>query len=603
MALAILSTTFPNGTLNTPYNQVLQASGGTPPYTWSITSGALPTGLSITTTGGTPGGNFGATIYMSGTGPSTNYPNWQTAVGRTITSTKCYPGSQGGAGGGSSWSDGTGSTKWFPTSLNNVVSGLQDYVIANNITVYACYKPYFSSIKTADYNALQASLSAISGAGVKLKCILWQEVENSLVAAGGTPSQYWQMLNPTTGYGGAVRAALGPGNLLHDASANGHNKWSAYFPGVPNVPANLVDGAGVDMYSTSYNNGVRLDPEVALCKAAGIPFAGVFEMGVSISTQQVPPAGQTEASFITDFYNYMTHIQTVISANQPSTCMWYQAQGGNLHNLIPGFASGGSLSGVTGPNAIPYLQQISDICEQTVGSTTAITGIPPVAGTYSFTLKVTDSLSATASVATSITIPSAITSIPVVPVPPSFAYQDSSLANLQALSSCVSFISDNDVKPTWHFYKTGVQALGANTWSTLIFGTSAFDSSNVSDGTGAQITTQGYYAVEACVPFQAGAGGIAAWVAFLVTAGPNSTHTAGTTLQFGLRGGSATAVAGDDFTLNTTDIVPWCLYPGDTVYVQAYVTSAISTNKNQNSSYTGGRFVPNFTGMWIRSGP
>jgi large repetitive protein len=56
-ALSILSTSFPNGGVGAVYSQNLTASGGVTPYTWSITSGALPPGLGIlnnTTIGGTP---------------------------------------------------------------------------------------------------------------------------------------------------------------------------------------------------------------------------------------------------------------------------------------------------------------------------------------------------------------------------------------------------------------------------------------------------------------------------------------------------------------------------------------------------------------------
>lgn len=35
----------PNGTVGTPYNELVSASGGTAPYTFSVSSGALPTGL------------------------------------------------------------------------------------------------------------------------------------------------------------------------------------------------------------------------------------------------------------------------------------------------------------------------------------------------------------------------------------------------------------------------------------------------------------------------------------------------------------------------------------------------------------------------------
>jgi sugar lactone lactonase YvrE len=47
----------PPGSVNAPYSQSLTATGGTPPYTWSLTSGALPTGLNLSASGtisGTP---------------------------------------------------------------------------------------------------------------------------------------------------------------------------------------------------------------------------------------------------------------------------------------------------------------------------------------------------------------------------------------------------------------------------------------------------------------------------------------------------------------------------------------------------------------------
>jgi putative Ig domain-containing protein/parallel beta helix pectate lyase-like protein len=55
--LLITTTTLPNGTVGTLYNNSLQATGGRTPYHWSITSGSLPLGLGITDSGvisGTP---------------------------------------------------------------------------------------------------------------------------------------------------------------------------------------------------------------------------------------------------------------------------------------------------------------------------------------------------------------------------------------------------------------------------------------------------------------------------------------------------------------------------------------------------------------------
>src|SRR5207302_10219945 len=54
--LTITTPSLPNGTVNTAYSQTLSAAGGTGGNTWTIASGALPTGLSLTgaTIAGTP---------------------------------------------------------------------------------------------------------------------------------------------------------------------------------------------------------------------------------------------------------------------------------------------------------------------------------------------------------------------------------------------------------------------------------------------------------------------------------------------------------------------------------------------------------------------
>jgi hypothetical protein len=55
--LSITTTSLTAGAIGVPYSASLAASGGVPPYTWSITSGTLPAGLSLSSSGlisGTP---------------------------------------------------------------------------------------------------------------------------------------------------------------------------------------------------------------------------------------------------------------------------------------------------------------------------------------------------------------------------------------------------------------------------------------------------------------------------------------------------------------------------------------------------------------------
>jgi len=68
--LAITTTALPNGSLNAIYTATLAASGGVTPYTWSIDSGALPTGLSLA----------GSTGVLSGTPTATGTFNFTARV-------------------------------------------------------------------------------------------------------------------------------------------------------------------------------------------------------------------------------------------------------------------------------------------------------------------------------------------------------------------------------------------------------------------------------------------------------------------------------------------------------------------------------------------
>ena len=75
-ALAITTASLPAGTVNAAYSQTLAATGGTTPYSWSVSAGTLPAGLSLSAAGvlgGTPttAGTSNFTVQVTGGGTAT----------------------------------------------------------------------------------------------------------------------------------------------------------------------------------------------------------------------------------------------------------------------------------------------------------------------------------------------------------------------------------------------------------------------------------------------------------------------------------------------------------------------------------------------------
>jgi hypothetical protein len=85
--LAITTTTLPDGKVGTPYSATLAASGGTTPYTWTLTGGSLPQGLVLSSNGaigGTPTATA-TTAPVTFTAMDAGVPSQSQTVNLTIT--------------------------------------------------------------------------------------------------------------------------------------------------------------------------------------------------------------------------------------------------------------------------------------------------------------------------------------------------------------------------------------------------------------------------------------------------------------------------------------------------------------------------------------
>jgi MYXO-CTERM domain-containing protein len=103
----IVSATLPSGTVGEAYDAMLAASGGTTPYTWSVT-GSLPPGLTLDAVGGTIMGTptTAGTTTITLTATDSAMPALTATVSVQITILPVMPSSDGGSAGGTQSSDG-----------------------------------------------------------------------------------------------------------------------------------------------------------------------------------------------------------------------------------------------------------------------------------------------------------------------------------------------------------------------------------------------------------------------------------------------------------------------------------------------------------------
>ncbi len=103
VTITLAPTTLPNATLGTPYNQTITATGGTAPYTFAVTSGTLPPGLTLATNGTLSGkptsaGSFTFTVTATDHGGATGSQAYTLVVPAPKSLPSPRPG--GGTGGG-----------------------------------------------------------------------------------------------------------------------------------------------------------------------------------------------------------------------------------------------------------------------------------------------------------------------------------------------------------------------------------------------------------------------------------------------------------------------------------------------------------------------
>ncbi|MBM3293373.1 MAG: hypothetical protein FJY82_02490, partial [Candidatus Aminicenantes bacterium] len=117
--LVIFTSALPSGTAGTAYETYLVALGGTPPYTWSLTSGALPAGLELNASTGAIAGtptaagpyNFTVRVTDSGSPQQTEIKTFDLTIAAPFLTSIPNPSFEEGSG---TWPDG-----WEPADAES----------------------------------------------------------------------------------------------------------------------------------------------------------------------------------------------------------------------------------------------------------------------------------------------------------------------------------------------------------------------------------------------------------------------------------------------------------------------------------------------------
>ncbi|WP_428851997.1 putative Ig domain-containing protein [Imbroritus primus] len=465
-AITLSPTSLTAGTVGIAYSQTLSTAGGTAPYTYSITAGALPAGMTLSTGGvlsGTPtaGGTFNFTVTAldssTGSGPYTGSRAYTLTVNAPSIfispASLSLPNGTAGtaysqtfiAGGGTSGYTYTVDSGALPAGLSlstgGVLSGTPTASGSFSFTVKARDSstgtgPY-EGTRTYSLNVSSATLS-LSPASGALSAAVGTAFSQSFTAAGGI-APYSYSINitsgtmpaglsfnsatgtlsgtPTTAGGVSFTVTATDSTGGSPATVSGNYSLTATAPTITLTPSTLPNGAAGVAYSQTLTasgggSGGYTYSVTAGALPAGLTLSGNVISGTptAVGTFNFTVQARDNNSF-TGSQAYSIVIASPILAMSPAPGTLNATAGAAFSQTFS--ASGGTA---------PYTYSLN----VTSGSmpaglsfnagTATLSGTPTTAGTVSFTVTATDSTGGTtATVSNSYTLTTGAPTITLTP--------------------------------------------------------------------------------------------------------------------------------------------------------------------------------------------
>ncbi|MEI6209510.1 MAG: putative Ig domain-containing protein [Desulfuromonadales bacterium] len=433
--LSVTTSTLPDGMVGTSYSQSLTATGGTTPYTWTRTTGSLPAGLTLSTTGvisGTPttAGTGSFTVQVKDKSARTATKTLSIIIAAaplTISTatladgylTTAYSQTVTATGGKSAytWSISAGT---LPAGLalaasTGIISGTPTATGTGSITVQVkdAANTIVSKPLTITVYALPSITTATLSAGV-----VGTAYSQTLSATGGKATSTWSIssgalpagltLAASTGVISGTPTTTGTSSVTFKITdANARSTTKALSITINPTPLTISTATLSDAYlTTAYNQTVTatggktaytwsiitgtLPTGLTLAASTGIISGTPTAAGAASITVQVKDAANTIVSKPLTITVYAlpsittatlsaagigtAYSQTLTATGGKAACTW-------------------SVSSGTLPAGLTL-----------AASTGVISGIPTTTGTSSVTFRITDANAKTATKALSITV-------------------------------------------------------------------------------------------------------------------------------------------------------------------------------------------------------
>ncbi len=353
--LVATTTSLAGGTAGTAYSASLAASGGTTPYTWTVSTGALPAGVSLSPTGtlsGTPT-TPGTSSFVAQVRDAANLTALTASLSITIApapltiTTTTLP----GGGSGSNYlaalaaTGGTGSYTWtiasgtLPTGLNlaasGSISGTPSVAGTSNFTLRVTDQgtPTAQTTTRAFSITITAAAQPVFVTSVALPGgTVGTAYATTLLASGGTAPYTWALTSGTL-----------PAGLTLNTST-GDITGTPTAAGTANITARVTDGSAG---SASVNLSIVIVPAPLVITTISLP------------------AGQVGAAYT-----------TVVAASGGTAPYTWTIAAGSLPNGLA-LATNGSVTGVpTVPGATSVGIRVTDAAAQQTVTTLNITIAP-----------------------------------------------------------------------------------------------------------------------------------------------------------------------------------------------------------------------------------